>query len=864
LTFYTTFTAATSSVDYSDDPNAFYTLDGNSTNGRLNISVGSVVTFAANTTVMIKGNPGHSYVFGRILPGENFLYGIECSNGGRGDFGHSVSTIGSSAAPAKNMIYFYGNTDGTNCNVYNHQENSFNIFSGTTEFRFSMKGGTGYIQFSSLERASVFINITSSQSGTIAVYPARSSFGFTSLTGFKVQGGSNTSGITFRKGTQTNSHGRIYDPIYVDTPNNVIPINVDSSGLISRIHEYFTLDVTTVDPGARIQVLSGTTEQFNKLATDVNCTIYASNGTTPLTYYTGKKVIPCLVRLVGTSATINRNLITYKIRIAGFEAIEEYDLAMNGPVVIEGMQIDHGYSHTATTITEIATADQLYDAITDLMCADMDIPEDLFIHTGTTLEILDTWRLKRDQTLTAPVVIDKTAKEIKVKTASIVALTSKFIKLEGTIDASFDGFTTLGYVKANGKVNINIVGIDPESFGHGLSAVFFKKRTETLYVKVASPNNNVLIELDPSILYDFKVYSAGYEDTAFSLTSQGQGFTHSITVRAVKDLNGVLLYTHSSINATQEALITYSAGKALLTFTGTSQTQIDFHTLYKALERVTHQPDVIGMFNHPAHVSADRTGFVIPLGNYLQMITSASTVSSIILQCPIRRPDGTSAQEGAIQKLDGSDYEISGVKQYHFSPKISTAYDVRVVTVSVPASTLQTVTDQIPTKVTEALTTYTAPTKAQMEAIIIDKGAEVLTTYTAPTTTEMIALILTHVQAAMTTYTAPTTAETIALILEHVQAAMTTYTSPKTSEMITLILTHVQAALTTYTSPTTVEMQAIVTEKVLAALVTHTSPTTAEIIALILEHVQAAMTTYTVPKTAEIMRAIISGVVGLV
>jgi hypothetical protein len=43
---------------------------------------------------------------------------------------------------------------------------------------------------------------------------------------------------------------------------------------------------------------------------------------------------------------------------------------------------------------------------------------------------------------------------------------------------------------------------------------------------------------------------------------------------------------------------------------------------------------------------------------------------------------------------------------------------------SVPASTLQNVTDQIPTKVTEALTTYTAPT-----------------------TTEMIALILTHVQA---------------------------------------------------------------------------------------------------------------------
>jgi hypothetical protein len=76
---------------------------------------------------------------------------------------------------------------------------------------------------------------------------------------------------------------------------------------------------------------------------------------------------------------------------------------------------------------------------------------------------------------------------------------------------------------------------------------------------------------------------------------------------------------------------------------------------------------------------------------------------------------------------------ISGVKQYHFSPEISTAYDVRVVSVSVPASTLQNVTDQIPTKVTEALTTYTSPT-----------------------TPEMIALILEHVQAAMTTFTSPT------------------------------------------------------------------------------------------------------------
>jgi hypothetical protein len=193
------------------------------------------------------------------------------------------------------------------------------------------------------------------------------------------------------------------------------------------------------------------------------------------------------------------------------------------------------------------------------------------------------------------------------------------------------------------------------------------------------------------------VYSAGYEDLPFSLTSEGQGFTHPITVNVVKDLNGVVLYTHSSINTTQEPLITYSAGKALLTFTGTSQTQIGFNTLYKALERVTHQPDVIGTFAHPVHVSADRTGFVIPLGNYLQMITSASTVASVLLQCPIRRPDATSAQEGAIQKLDGSDYEISGVKQYHFSPEISTAYDVRVVSVSVPSSTLQNVTDQIPT-----------------------------------------------------------------------------------------------------------------------------------------------------------------------
>jgi hypothetical protein len=105
--------------------------------------------------------------------------------------------------------------------------------------------------------------------------------------------------------------------------------------------------------------------------------------------------------------------------------------------------------------------------------------------------------------------------------------------------------------------------VDPESFGHGLSAVFFKKRTETVYVKVPAPNNSVLVELAPSILYDFKVYSAGYEDLPFSLTSEGQGFTHPITVNVVKDLNGVVLYTHSSINTTQEPLITYSAGKAL-------------------------------------------------------------------------------------------------------------------------------------------------------------------------------------------------------------------------------------------------------------------------------------------------------------
>jgi hypothetical protein len=124
-----------------------------------------------------------------------------------------------------------------------------------------MKGGTGYIQFSSLERANVFINLTSVQEGAIAIYPARSSNGFTSLPGFKVQGGSSTSGITFFRGSTTTSHGRIYDPIYVDVPNNVIPINVDTNADANRVHEYFTIDVTTVGTTARVQVLSGTTEQ---------------------------------------------------------------------------------------------------------------------------------------------------------------------------------------------------------------------------------------------------------------------------------------------------------------------------------------------------------------------------------------------------------------------------------------------------------------------------------------------------------------------------------------------------------------------------------------------------------------------------
>lgn len=385
--------AGNTTRDSSADKGAIYYLNGNSTNGRLNIGSNGIWIVGNNSHILYYGTTNHSFMSGTIKA-EGLTF-VARGVGERIDF--SSANGGLETTDLTYVCLGSGN-------IFNHLENSKNKFSGFTRFIIDMTSGNAFIQFANREYQNIIIDVKASNGAVLSVYPARSHNGYTSFPAF---GTKNATSLLLYKGTTATSHGRFYDPFYEGVSNNLLPMNINGGGSGNFCKEYFTLDLTNIaDNEARARVVDSLgTIQFENNLTDTNLTLNDYSGN-PLEYYNGKKIIPCQVREITTAISNSRNTISYIIRRLGYQEIRVDNLSMNAPVIIGEMLIDNkhdssidvstltGISVNSTTkkvtLTETRTPQEIYEYLKNWLVVNLSVDDFVDIEVSV-ISLFDGW-----------------------------------------------------------------------------------------------------------------------------------------------------------------------------------------------------------------------------------------------------------------------------------------------------------------------------------------------------------------------------------------------------------------------------------------------------------------------------------------
>lgn len=605
----TTFVALTTGTrDKRTDKGAVYFLDGNTVDGRLNLSEGTTLQLGDNTRINVNGNPGHTYMNG-LITGKGLVYIGEPTTGGRLDFS---SPLG--AFQIENMTYvFLGDGD-----VFNHLENESNVFNGSLQLFIDMLAGNAYLQFASREYANVTLDIATSNLATVALYAARSSEDYTSFSKFRTK---NINTLIMRAGSLATSHGRIYDPVYEGVTNNLISLKTerDTGGFTAanETKEYFTLDVTAIqNDNTRLWIKDSlTVVQFNDFITVANTTLKDANNT-PLVAYNNKNVIPVLVRSVSTTQSTTRNTITYKMRRAGFKEIKTDNANINNPVVITEMLVDDNYTNTPIG-TSISTANELMDnylrAIVDNMLLDFDI----LSANGDIIIIKQQWTLTQDTTQTDLIVFDDTAKTIsfKMDPAGLTA-TDKYKKFDGVVDATLDGNTDMLYRETTGNVRIRVDNMNPEAFDLPNIYVLHRVVGDATWIPTAATvttNISMSISVLPNTDYEISLRVPGYTWRTFTQNSDDYGVIIDSNLEAVRDLANIALFSKT---ANQGIINTFSfdlATRRIIELNNTNDLLVvPFLEAYIGTQLALHNPVNIVSIDDPMLPNPTRTGFILP------------------------------------------------------------------------------------------------------------------------------------------------------------------------------------------------------------------------------------------------------------
>lgn len=613
MTNNTTFTALTTGTrDSTADKGAFYFLDGNVTDGRLNIANGATWKVGDNTTIAYLGNPGHSFNLGVIEADSLKLIGHP-TGGGRLDFGFS------SCGWKTTDLTFVFLGDG---NIYNHLEDTADLsnMQGYTKFHIDMNSGEAYLQFNVKEYPNVVLDVKPTNSGVVKVYPARSTAGYTSLTGFTTKG---LTSILLLAGLTATSHGRIYDPVYEGVANNLITLQTDSVQVGNQVKEYFSIDVTSLaNADVKAYVTNNdNTVLFNDALDSASLIPKANDGVTPLSFYENRKVILCEVRSVNHIANATRKTIKYRLRRIGFNDLEVVNfISLNSPIELKTMVADEHYSSSVLGV-EIDNSIELYDGIQQALQDDVTISKMLSVN-GSTITIANGWSLHRDQTLTSPIVIDKVNSQIKVKTgANGLQQTEKFNSIIGTVDASFDNHTSMLYLNASGDTTVRFVNLNPENFTLDASypaSVLVRKVGDTTWTRYSThTSQSIVFNPPPNEDWEYSVRVPGYDWVdATTFNTGAYGAEISANLNTIKDLDGNVIYSKTideaivgtfSYNATTQKVEETNTTGALL--------EIPFTEAFVGIQRVQHDPNLVAVLDDRMTINAERNGFSINATN---------------------------------------------------------------------------------------------------------------------------------------------------------------------------------------------------------------------------------------------------------
>jgi hypothetical protein len=519
-----TFTAVTGTDtrDLSADIGANYNLDGNATDGRLNVATGAKVIFGNSTSLVLQGSPGSDFMLG-IIEGKALTMSIT-PNGGRYDLLHFNAGL----ITEDLTLNLLGNG-----NLYLHLEddNSRTALTGFTRFNFKRTGGYVYIQFGSKEYQNICLNVLPGSSGTTFVYCARSTAGFTDLPGFKTVG--ITSSLSIRMGSNATSSLNIIDPIYEGTTNNILSLNAVNSSTSRKLYELFSLDVTAIrHDDAKIRVVSGIYTFNSQLTTD-KCTPKDNSGDA-LNYFSGRNVILCRVREVSGGISNSRNTVNITIRRLGYQDITYKSLSMNNPVIIEEHLVNEAYdttidsstitgisiTGTVITISESRTLQELYNYCTYHLNKDANMGTDNFISIKGSLVEIDTYTIKIESTGE----LNTTDSLNAIKVSSITNL----------------GNLNVNYVKNNGKVDINVSIIGDSAITSKVYGLWLKSQGSLLRTNILTADNNSSIEVEPNTEYLVVADGVGgYRSDIAEINSGNYGVRLSMTLSRIKKSDGV-------------------------------------------------------------------------------------------------------------------------------------------------------------------------------------------------------------------------------------------------------------------------------------------------------------------------------------
>ncbi|AUR96765.1 hypothetical protein NVP1232O_31 [Vibrio phage 1.232.O._10N.261.51.E11] len=669
----TTFAAITSGTrDSRLDRGAVYFLNGNSTNGRLNLSMGATWLAGDKTYVVVAGDSGNTYMRG-VIRGGSLTYAANPGVGQRVDFS---STDGSIQVEDMEFLYFGSGS------VFTHLENSNNSFAKSLGFFFDMDGGAAYVQLANREYANLSVDVSSRNQSDITVYVSRSHAGQSSLPFF---GTSGITELTIRAGSLSTSHGRIYDPTYQGAANNLISLKTDRDSSLTvnesnNTLEYFTLDVTDVrSDNLKIRVVNQTGDVlFDSYATNSNTTLRNFDNSV-MAAYIDRSVVPILVRTVGATLSTERDQISYTVRRAGFREIAVNNEQINAPIVISEMLVDSGFSGNPSTLVTIGNAEELFDSFQHSAVADASIDYDILTAIGDTIVVKTGWTLEQSTTQAPLIAIDNANKVItfKMHTSGFFS-TDKFTRFRGTVGTSLNDNTDMLYLFSNGTVRIAVSNLNPELFNTTSVYILYRTIGATAWQVSSgggSSNADLNFVVQPNTDYEVSFRVPGYEWRTFEYNSGEFGGRIDAELQPHRDLAGATLFDRDVdpdlINSfsfdlnTRSILQTNSTG-GLLT--------IPFLEAYVGTQIALHNPINVMEINDPMVPNATRDGFIIPLSSGIRFLLSNNSTGNVFADFTIKFEDLTDAIDRVNPGTSGN-YLMFATQSYNLAVPYPTAED---------------------------------------------------------------------------------------------------------------------------------------------------------------------------------------------